>query len=119
MNKVFIRALIQQHTRLTRSHLTPEICLHLITPGCHLWKSNIDNCLFDDPFWAFYWPGGQVLTRYILDNPGLFQFKSVLDVGSGCGSAAIAAKLVGASKVVANDIDPGTLKKQLHLWQLK
>lgn len=32
--------------------------------------------------------------------------KSVLDIGSGCGAAAIAAKMSGASRVLANDIDP-------------
>ncbi|BFZ18750.1 hypothetical protein BsWGS_21789 [Bradybaena similaris] len=105
LNKLFLRALISQHTKLSRSHLTPELQLHLITDECHLWKANLDNCIFDDPFWAFYWPGGQALTRYILDNPVLFKNRRVLDIGSGCGSAAIASHLVGASQVVANDID--------------
>lgn len=31
----------------------------------------------------------------------------VLDLGSGCGASAIAAKLCGATYVVANDIDTG------------
>lgn len=105
LSKSFLRALISQHTKLCTSHLTPELKLHLITPQCHLWKTSPDNCPFDDPFWAFYWPGGQALTRYILDNPKLFKNKRVLDIGSGCGSAAIASCLVGARRVVANDID--------------
>ena len=33
--------------------------------------------------------------------------KTVLDLGSGCGASAIAAKLSGAAHVVANDIDTG------------
>lgn len=33
--------------------------------------------------------------------------KTVLDLGSGCGASAIAAKLSGAGHVVANDIDTG------------
>ncbi|CAG5116186.1 unnamed protein product [Candidula unifasciata] len=106
LNKSFLRALIIQHTKLCRNHLTPELKLHLITQECHLWKAGVDNCPFEDPFWAFYWPGGQALTRYILDNPVLFKNRRVLDIGSGCGSAAIASCLVGASQVVANDIDP-------------
>ncbi|CAL1532256.1 unnamed protein product [Lymnaea stagnalis] len=106
MNKFFIQKLIRQHTKLTRNHLTPELCLRLITPDCLLWNASPDRSPFDDPFWAFFWPGGQVLTRYILDNPKLFYKTTVLDVGSGCGSTALAAKLVGASRVVANDIDP-------------
>lgn len=36
----------------------------------------------------------------------------VLDLGSGCGASAIAAKLCGATYVVANDIDTGKKKKQ-------
>lgn len=31
----------------------------------------------------------------------------MLDLGSGCGASAIAAKLCSASHVVANDIDTG------------
>ena len=40
------------------------------------------------------------------DNPALFAGKTCLEIGSGCGSAAIAAMQVGARTVVANDIDP-------------
>lgn len=45
--------------------------------------------------------------RYLLDNPGVCRGKTVLDLGSGCGASAIAAKLCGATHVVANDIDTG------------
>lgn len=45
--------------------------------------------------------------RFLLDNPGVCQGKKVLDLGSGCGASAIAAKLSGAAHVVANDIDTG------------
>lgn len=44
--------------------------------------------------------------RYILDNPEVVRGKTVLDVGSGCGVAALAAAHAGASLVCANDIDP-------------
>lgn len=47
------------------------------------------------------------LCRYLLDNPEVCHGKTVLDLGSGCGASAIAAKLCGAAHVVANDIDPG------------
>ena len=63
LSRSFLRCLIGQHTRLSRDHLTPEVVLHLITPACHLWKSGLDSSPLDDPFWAFYWPGGQALTR--------------------------------------------------------
>lgn len=49
--------------------------------------------------------------RYLLDNPGVCQGMLVLDLGSGCGASAIAAKLCGAAHVVANDIDTG-----MHLY---
>lgn len=45
--------------------------------------------------------------RLLLDNPGVCRGKTVLDLGSGCGASAIAAKLSGAGHVVANDIDTG------------
>ncbi|CAH1232638.1 ETFBKMT [Branchiostoma lanceolatum] len=97
---------IQGNTEISTNHMTPEIKLHLITPRCALWDSGADQCLVSDPFWAFYWPGGQVLTRYILDHGSVVKDKSVLDVGSGCGASAIAAAMRGARRVLANDIDP-------------
>ena len=47
--------------------------------------------------------------RYILDNKKDFQYKRVLDVGSGCGASAIACAMVDASTVTANDICPGEI----------
>ncbi|XP_064613418.1 LOW QUALITY PROTEIN: electron transfer flavoprotein beta subunit lysine methyltransferase-like [Liolophura sinensis] len=100
---------IKRETELSTNHLTPEIKLHLITQKCRLWHEHGDTSPFQDPFWAFYWPGGQVLTRYILDNPKEFLDRRVLDVGSGCGATAIGCKMVGANLVTANDIEPVAL----------
>ncbi|XP_070127314.1 electron transfer flavoprotein beta subunit lysine methyltransferase isoform X2 [Equus przewalskii] len=50
--------------------------------------------------------GGVSKARYLLDNPDVVRGKSVLDLGSGCGATAIAAKMSGASRILANDIDP-------------
>ena len=58
------------------------------------------------PYWAVPWVGGQGVARYILDNPEVVRGRSVLDVGSGCGVAALAAARAGAARVCANDIDP-------------
>ena len=58
------------------------------------------------PYWAVPWVGGQGVARYVLDHPETVAGKSVLDVGSGCGVAALAAAKAGASLVCANDIDP-------------
>ncbi|XP_054089909.1 electron transfer flavoprotein beta subunit lysine methyltransferase [Zeugodacus cucurbitae] len=105
-----VERLILQETKISRDHLTPEIALHLITPECRLFHEPVPNInvtkLFkEDPFWAFYWPGGQAISRYVLDNPSLVAGKSVLDVGSGCGASAVAALMHNAKYVVANDID--------------
>nr|XP_055048095.1 electron transfer flavoprotein beta subunit lysine methyltransferase [Misgurnus anguillicaudatus] len=86
--------------------LTPEISLRLITPNCRFWTEKPELWPFSDPFWAIYWPGGQALARYLLNNPEVSRGRRVLDLGCGCGASAIAAKLTGASHVVANDIDP-------------
>lgn len=98
-------SLIQQYTVVSRDHLTPEISLHLITPSSPLWSSKPEETPFEDPFWAFYWPGGQAVSRYILDNPEVVSGKKVLDVGSGSGACAISAAMNGAALVTANDID--------------
>uniref|UniRef100_A0A667XXB1 Electron transfer flavoprotein beta subunit lysine methyltransferase n=1 Tax=Myripristis murdjan TaxID=586833 RepID=A0A667XXB1_9TELE len=85
--------------------LTPEIKLRLFTPECTFWHARPELWPFTEPYWAIYWPGGQALSRYLLDRPAVSRGRSVLDVGSGCGAAAIAAKLSGAARVVANDVD--------------
>jgi len=46
------------------------------------------------------------MTRFIVENGASFQDKSILDIGSGCASASLAALNAGATRVVANDIDP-------------
>jgi predicted nicotinamide N-methyase len=51
------------------------------------------------------WPGGQILARYILDNPSLVSGKKVLDICSGSGVVALAALEAGAAEVTASDIE--------------
>ena len=60
-------------------------------------------------YWAFCWASGQVLARYILDNPELVKGKRVMDFGAGSGVVAIAAIMAGAKQVIACDIDPDAL----------
>lgn len=60
-------------------------------------------------YWAFCWASGQVLARYILDNPELVRGKRVMDFGAGSGVVAIACVIAGAKQVVACDIDPDAL----------
>ncbi|XP_030028524.1 electron transfer flavoprotein beta subunit lysine methyltransferase isoform X1 [Manduca sexta] len=101
-----LSSLIIRHTVVSRRHLTPELALRLITPACPLWTAREDESPFKDPFWAFYWPGGQATARYILDNGDLIKDRKVLDVGCGCGAGSIAAIRMKAKYVLANDIDP-------------
>ena len=84
-----------------------EIRLHLAGDVLGLWQRTEDE--FGPgrppPFWAFAWPGGQALARYVLDHPGLVAGRWVLDLGSGSGLVAIAAAMAGAATVVASEID--------------
>jgi predicted nicotinamide N-methyase len=98
---------MRQQTRVSRDHLTPELVVRVIDEQCPLWMARPDACPFDDPYWAFYWPGGQAISRFILDNPALFRDRTVLDLGCGCGASTIALLATGARRVVANDIDAG------------
>lgn len=60
-------------------------------------------------YWAFCWASGQVLARYILDNPELVRNKRIMDFGAGSGVVAIACAMAGAKQVIACDIDPDAL----------
>lgn len=63
--------------------------------------------ILDAPaYWAFCWASGQVMARYLTQNPEIVKGKSVLDFGSGSGVVAIAACLAGAGHVIACDNDP-------------
>ena len=88
--------------------LVPEIKLHLATTPREILRESAINTInrAEPPYWAFAWPGGQALARFILDHPELVAGKHVLDVGAGSGLASIAAMKAGASVAIANDIDP-------------
>ena len=91
------------------------------TPNLPLWLISEDypreglpyevaQALMDDPpYWSFCWASGQVLARYLLDNPSIVKDQVVVDFGAGCGIVAIAAALAGAKRVVACDLDPNAL----------
>jgi predicted nicotinamide N-methyase len=85
-----------------------EIRLHLADDVLGLWQRAEDEFGADQPppFWAFAWPGGQALARYVLDHPGLVAGRRVLDLGSGSGLVAIAAARAGAAAVAASEVDP-------------
>lgn len=84
--------------------LCPELRLRLLPPGAKSWHAT-DPAALDMPYWAFAWPGGQVLARYLLDHPDRVRGRRVLDFGSGCALEGIAAAKAGA-RVLCADIDP-------------
>jgi len=102
-----LRAFVLQHTQLETPVLIPEISLQLATDVTTLWQAAEQRWgPQEPPFWGFVWPGSQALARWIFDHRKEIVGRSVLDVGSGNGLAAIAAKKAGASFVIANDIQP-------------
>ncbi len=102
-------AFILENTRLQTVSHTPEISLYLadeITPIWRLTEEELGEMGLPPPFWAFAWAGGQALARWLLDNPQESAGKSVVDLATGSGLVGIAAKLKGATTVLAADIDP-------------
>jgi predicted nicotinamide N-methyase len=101
----FIRA----NTIRSAAPLVPEIVLHLATEITPIWQATEDwlhERNIAPPFWAFAWPGSVALARHVLDHPGTVAGRRVLDFAAGCGLAAIACALAGATRVEACDIDP-------------
>ncbi|MCP5205605.1 MAG: methyltransferase [Hahellaceae bacterium] len=56
-------------------------------------------------YWSFCWASGQVLALYIFEHPETVRGKVVVDFGCGSAVVAIAAKMAGAKKVIACDMD--------------
>lgn len=90
----------------------PEVSLYLVDP------STMDRAFSMDEvrsiwqhtaYWAFCWASGQVLARFILQNPEWVKDKTILDFGTGSGVVAIAAMKAGAKRVIACDIDQDAL----------
>jgi len=96
-------------TVLARVPFVEEICLRLAADIYEVWRRtelHAGQSELAPPFWAFAWPGGQALARYLLDHPALVSGRSVLDIGCGSGLVAIAAAKAGAAAVTASDTDP-------------
>ena len=99
---------VRTNSVLAAPPLVPEVRLHLASEVTPLWEATeaaLDRLQLPPPYWAFAWPGGQALARYVLDHPALLAGKRVLDFGAGSGLVAIAAAKAGAV-VVAAEIDP-------------
>ena len=103
--EVFIR----DNTDVLSPPHVPEVRLRLASEAHALWlktEEELEEIGLPPPFWAFAWAGGQGLARHVLDHPELVAGRTVLDFASGSGLVAIAARLAGASAVLAADIDP-------------
>lgn len=100
---------IRDNTDVLSPPHVPEVRLRLATEAHELWlktEEELEEIGLPPPFWAFAWAGGQGLARHVLDHPGLVAGKSVLDFASGSGLVGIAARMAGATGVLAADIDP-------------
>ena len=92
--------------------MVPEIKLALIDsayPQAALGSEQVEALMDDPPYWAFCWASGQVMARYLLDNPSEVRGKTVVDFGCGSGVVAIAAMMAGAKRSVALDLDQNAL----------
>jgi predicted nicotinamide N-methyase len=107
-NTASVQSFIRANTRLLAPPLVPEIKLHLAEESLPIWQKTEDELgemNVPPPYWAFAWAGGQALARYLLDTPSHVAGRRVIDLGSGSGLSAIAAKMAGAESVLAADID--------------
>ncbi len=100
---------IREHTVLARPPIVPEISLYLATEITPIWQASehfLRGHQMEPPFWAFAWPGSQMLARHVLDHPHTVAGRRVLDFAAGGGLAAIACARAGAALVEAAEIDP-------------
>lgn len=101
----FIRA----YTALGTPAMVPELKLWLAAEYLPIWQATedwLEKQNVDPPYWAFCWPGGQAVARYLLAHADMVRGKRVIDFAAGCGIATLAAARCGALSVIGNEIDP-------------
>jgi len=120
-----LRSLVIRHTQETTvpslgtaaDKKLEDMKFRLITQDGSLWRATEHDLeslgIKTAPFWGFVWPGGLAIARWLAENPDQIRGKVVIDVGSGCGIGCLVALRLGASRVVANDIDPLALESTL------
>ena len=103
------RALVLSRTTPASAPLVPELRLQLAEDMDAAWtglQQELDDGELPPPFWAFAWLGGQAVARHVLDAPQLVRGLAVLDLATGSGLCALAARRAGAATVTAVDVDP-------------
>ena len=103
------RAFVAHHTRLRPVPGVEGIRLHLADDAVPIWQAaeaatGVAGAPI--PFWAFAWSGGLAIVRYLEEHPDEVRGKVVLDFATGSGLVGIVAARLGASHVIAADIDP-------------
>jgi predicted nicotinamide N-methyase len=68
--------------------------------------SVMQDVMRNPPYWSLCWGSGRALAQFLLADPSWVAEKTVVDLGSGSGVAAIAAAIAGARKITACDTDP-------------
>ena len=68
-------------------------------------QQTMHNVIQSPAYWAFCWGSGIAASSWIKQNTAFFRGKTILDIGSGSGIAAIAASHAGANIVFACDTD--------------
>ena len=94
------------------SPLLPELRLWLLADtlgDSPLDEATINRLMDAPPYWSFCWASGQVLARWLLENPATVRDRTLVDLGSGCGVVALAAAQAGAARVIACDLDEHAL----------
>ena len=93
--------------------LCPQIKLFLLDQSCPdgpYTPEVTEKIIRETPYWCFCWASGQAIAQFLHAETHWVRDKNILDFGSGSGVAGIAARLAGAQRVVACDIDPRALQ---------
>jgi predicted nicotinamide N-methyase len=104
-----LRELVLRRTTLQAPPAVPELRLHLADDITDAWEEverELASGALPPPFWAFAWVGGQAVARHLLDHPDEVAGRTVLDLCTGSGLVALAARRAGARSVLAVDVDP-------------
>jgi predicted nicotinamide N-methyase len=88
---------IRSSTQLVPAPFVPEVRLHCADEAYGLWERIEQRACrsdLDPPFWAFVWPGGQGLARFVLDNP---------ERVAGCAVGFLLRAAAGGARVLVGD----------------